>query len=143
MNLSTFSAILTFAIDTEDRSLAFLEKLLARKDCLVVRPALEEIVQVKKKHRRTLETIRRENITEMILEPVRNLKAEDFPSEMPKKEVKNLADGIRAVLAAEKTASRFLLTASEKLKLAEVAKALKKLQTAKEELIEKIKKLHA
>ena len=30
MNLSTFSAILTFAIDTEDRSLAFLEKLLAR-----------------------------------------------------------------------------------------------------------------
>ena len=93
MNLSTFSAILTFAIDAEDRSLAFLEKLLVRKDCLVVRPALEEIVQVKKKHRRTLETIRRENITEMILEPVRNLKAEDFPSEMPKKEVKNLADG--------------------------------------------------
>ncbi|MCX5820906.1 MAG: hypothetical protein NT047_13530 [Deltaproteobacteria bacterium] len=86
---------------------------------------------MKKKHRRTLETIRRENITEMILEPVRNLKAEVFPSEIPKKEVKNLADGIRAVLAAEKTASRFLLTASEKLKLAEVAKALKRLQTAK------------
>jgi rubrerythrin len=143
MNLSTFSAILTFALDTEDRSIAFLEKLIVRKDCLVVGPALEEIVQVKKKHRRTLETIRRENITEMILEPVRNLKTVDFPSEIPQKEVKTLADGIQAVLAAEKMASRFLLTASEKLNLAEVAKALKKLQTAKEDLIGKIKKLHA
>jgi rubrerythrin len=143
MNLSTFSAILTFALDTEDRSIAFLEELIVRKDCLVVRPALEEIVQVKKKHRRTLETIRRENITEMILEPVRNLKTVDFPSEISQKEVKTLADGIQAVLAAEKMASRFLLTASEKLNLAEVAKALKKLQTAKEDLIEKIKKLHA
>jgi rubrerythrin len=143
MNLSTFSAILTFALDTEDRSIAFLEKLIVRKDCLVVRPALEEIVQVKKKHRRTLETIRRENITEMILEPVRNLKTVDFPSEIPQKEVKTLADGIQAALAAEKMASRFLLTASEKLNLAEVAKALKKLQTAKEDLIGKIKKLYA
>jgi rubrerythrin len=143
MNLSTFSAILTFALDTEDRSIAFLEKLIVRKDCLLVRPAMEAIIQVKKKHRRTLEAIRRENITEMILEPVRNLKTVDFPSEIPQKEVKTLADGIQAVLAAEKMASRFLLTASEKLNLAEVARALKKLQTAKEDLIGKIKKLQA
>ncbi|MBN2438273.1 MAG: hypothetical protein JXL20_06680 [Deltaproteobacteria bacterium] len=143
MNLSTFSAILTFALDTEDRSIAFLEKLIIRKDGIAVRPTLEEIIQVKKKHRRTLETIRRENITEMILEPVRNLKAADFPSEIPQKEVKTLADGIQAVLDAETTASRFLLTASEKLNLAEVAKALKRLQTAKEDLIGKIKMLQA
>ncbi len=106
--LNTFGAILTFAIDLETRLRDYYRA--AGSDS---RAAESD------KRRQTLERVRRENITEIKLEPITDLHEADFAL--------NLSDTSEAgQRAAAQTAARFYTAAAPKINVREAQRALER-----------------
>jgi hypothetical protein len=94
--LNTFGAILTFAIEMEGQIAAYYRALGSPR------------VADADKRRTTLERVRRENVTEIKLEPIEGLAEADY--------VLNLADSSPAgQQAVEATAARFYADTAPKL----------------------------
>lgn len=70
MKLGTFGAVLKFAMELEDKALSFYE---AARNKSSISDYFESLVQRGQKRLKTLERVRRENTTEMILEPITGL----------------------------------------------------------------------
>lgn len=141
MNLRTFGAVLTFALEQEDQAIVFLERLLEREVCYSIKPSLEVILRAKKKHRKIIETARRENVTEMILEPIQGLDSAGYQYAIPEQKADSLAKGLRISSGMEQCACNFYLEASQRIKLKEVARTFRKLYREKMEIVQNIKRL--
>ena len=78
MELGTFGAIMKFAMETENDVTSFYEsaKGLAESEELV--SLFDSLVNRGQKRVKTIERIRRENVTEMILEPITGLDSDVF-----------------------------------------------------------------
>ena len=141
MALSTFGAIMGFAAQmvgqTRDTYRALIEKA---KD-----PALKELLQAlaveKEKNYSLMEKTRRENVTEMILEPVTGLHEEDYKVDLQELEQKDDADVLRVALILEQREKNFFQDASTKLPLPEVARIFRKISQKMEEDLEKLQRL--
>jgi rubrerythrin len=126
MPLNNFGSILTFAEEMEGRNLVFYESAAGNPACADLALQFRQLAQDGRKQVQTIQRTRRENVTEMILEPIR-----DFFRAPYVKEFEDPADRSReAVLsdarAIEATAEAFYRTAMEKISaLPEVARALK------------------
>ena len=141
MALSTFGAIMGFAAEmvgqTRDTYKALIEKAM--------NPALKEVLQElaveKGKNHSLMEKTRRENVTEMILEPVTGLHEEDYEVDLKGLEQKDDADLLRVALILEQREKKFFQDASTKLPLPEVARIFRKISRKMEEDLEKLQRL--
>jgi hypothetical protein len=107
-SLNTFGAILTFAIELEDRIAAFYRDagLAARASAAVDRGL-------------KLERVRRENVLEITLEPIEGLDEDDYPINLGDKSIAGQA-------ALERAASQFYQDVAPKINVRQAQRALER-----------------
>jgi len=138
MKLGTIGAVLSFALEREKSTIAFLDDVLQRKPSQT--EELTAVRIIKAKHLRAIEQLRRESVTEMILEPIEGLDSDDFPPAVrPPAGV--ASDYQRLLVAAEKDVARYLTDAVPKVTQKDIARMLKKIAQEKEELVKSLQGL--
>jgi hypothetical protein len=108
MTLNTFGAIMTFAIDLEDRLYDYYTEA-----------GNEERAREAKKRRDKLERVRRESVLEITLEAIDDLDAADYILDL--NDISNIAQQV-----AEKNAARFYADVAPKINVREAQRALEK-----------------
>jgi len=141
MSLTTFGAIMGFAAEITGQT-GQIYKTLAKK---AKDPTLREVLQVlsaegEKSHSLMGKT-RRENVTEMILEPITGLHQEDYGIDLKVVDPMEDADLLRAALILEEREKKFFSDVSIKVPLPEVARIFRKMAQKKQENLEKLQSL--
>lgn len=128
MPLTNFGSILNFAETLETEDAALYAKLAEHDGCADIREILEQFIRDNKKNIQTAQRTRRENVTEMILEPIRDFTRAPYVQVVADNELENL-DAERALIISkrrEQNAERYYAEAAQKIKaLPEVSRALK------------------
>ena len=128
MPLTNFGSILNFAETLETEDAALYAKLAEHDGCADIKEILEQFIRDNKKNIQTAQRTRRENVTEMILEPIRDFTRAPYQDVVAENELENL-DAERALIISkrrEQIAERYYAEAAQKIKaLPEVSRALK------------------
>jgi hypothetical protein len=139
MELGTFGAILKFALDTENEVGKFYSGLALMPVSQNLTKLSEAFAGRSQTRIKTLERIRRENTTEMILEPISGLGSQEFspttlvPEGATEESIKEIAQEV------EKTLYRFYKAAAEKVEfLSEVAYAFELLAEKNEDAMKQL-----
>ena len=123
-SLNTFGAILTFAVDLEDAMQRFYDQAKGVADGDLAE-TFEDYARKSAKRKQRLISVRQDNITEMVLEPISGLNAVDYepvhgtPSSVP--------DALEKAIELESRAERFYKDAGPKLNVTEPRRAFQKL----------------
>jgi len=128
MPLENFGSILNFAEELESQDQGFYEAA-GKNPCLsALAPQLAQLAAEAGKNVKTVQRIRRENVTEMILEPIRDFTRASFCEACEGAAVQPAAEVLATAQRLESRAERYYAEAAEKIKtLTEVARALKTL----------------
>ena len=128
MPLINFGSILNFAETLETDAAECYNKLVALDACSHIREMLEEFIRDCRKNIQTIQRTRRENVTEMILEPIKDFTRAPYQIIIENSHVET-ANSESALLVAknlEQNAERYYMEAALKIKaLPEVSRALK------------------
>ncbi|TFH04104.1 MAG: hypothetical protein E4H14_15440 [Candidatus Thorarchaeota archaeon] len=117
MDLGTFGAIIKFALEIEGQVLELYTSLAEQTKDGALKQLYEELVSRGQKRIKTLERVRRENVTEMILEPIEGLDSDSFRIETAvlarsedtvKTHVKNIESILQSFYEAAATKIDFL-----------------------------------
>jgi rubrerythrin len=128
MELRNFGGILNFAIEIEAAGQAFYRAAAANPTCTPQRVLLEEFAGDEMKNEQTMLRTRRENVTEMILEPISDFTSAPFVSDCRAVEEMSLQEVLAGAMELEEKAERFYAQAAEKLRaLPEVSRALSRI----------------
>ncbi len=141
MALSTFGAIMGFSVEIIQQTEAFYKAMIQKaKD-----PALSEVFQAlldeEGKNHSLMERTRRENVTEMILEPIAGLRQGDYEIEMKGMDQTKDADLLKAAMILEERERKFFSEVSDKVPLPEVGRIFRKVAQKKERSLAKLKVL--
>jgi hypothetical protein len=141
MALTTFGAIMGFAAEITGRT-GDTYKVMVQK---AKDPGLREILQTLSvdggKSHSLMEKTRRENVTEMILEPITGLRQEDYEIDLKVTDQMGDSDLLKAALALEEREKKFFSDVSTKVPLPEVARVFRKMAQKKLENLEKLRSL--
>ncbi len=125
MELKNFGSILNFAIELESTGQAFYRGSAANPACSAHSALFQEFAEDERKNEQTMLRTRRENVTEMILEPIYDFSRASFLSSVDGVEGMGLKEFLASALDLEEKAERFYTQAAEKIRaLPEVARAL-------------------
>jgi rubrerythrin len=128
MPLTNFGSILNFAETLESEDLEIYTKLASHDACKDIREMLGKFIRDIKKNVQAVQRTRRENVTEMILEPIKDFTRAPFQEAVNDDELEDV-DASRAlsiVKRREQNAERYYSAAALKIKaLPEVSRALK------------------
>jgi len=138
MTLSTFGAIMGFAAQIVGQTEESYKASVQKAKGPALREALQGLLQEEGKNRSLMEQIRRENVTEMILEPVTGLNQEDYGMNVKMQEGALDADILKMVISLEAREKKFFQEASVKVPLPEVSRAFRKIAQRKEKNILKL-----
>lgn len=144
MPLTNFGAILNFAEKVEQEDMDFYRKASSTAAAEPYRLLFDMFVSEGKKHISLVQRTRRENVTEMILEPIK-----DFVRDSYQLRVENAGDldstaMLTAAVAMENRAIRYYGDAAEKIRaLPEVSRALKTLAKKRTKRLGQIENLSA
>jgi rubrerythrin len=126
MPLENFGSILNFAEELELQDLGFYKTLAENPACAEYKQLFEEFAAAIDKNVKNVQRTRRENVTEMILEPIKDFIRAPFCEECVGIDKMNAAEAIDAARRLEDRAVRYYTEAAAKIKaLPEVARALK------------------
>lgn len=126
MPLNNFGSILNFAEELERQHLAFYEGAARNPGCADLADRFQQFAKDGHKHIKTIQRTRRENVTEMILEPIRDFYRAPYTLAPVDPSGRTLAAVLAEARQIEQTAEAFYQAAMEKIKaLPEVARALK------------------
>ena len=132
MELTTFGAILRFAINLEAEAEQRYHRAAEAAGPSPAGESLRALARAKRKRRQTLERARQENVAEMILETIRGLDGADFAA--PALSVGGSLTATLASLATfEERCAAFYSAAGQKIGLAEVARIFDRLAREDEE----------
>ena len=115
MELGTFGAVIKFALELEAMAAAFYETASAITSTAQLKIPFEAHIQKRLMRMETLKRLRRENTTEMILEPIHGLQDEEYrvksecPEGCPDEELLKLASEL------EERNQRFYEDAAKKI----------------------------
>ncbi len=141
MPLTTFGAIMGFAAEMAQKT-SENYNILAQK---AKDPTLKGLLQVlsaeERKNQALLAQARRENVTEMILEPVAGLRQEDYELELKMADRMEDADLLKGALILEERGKKFFGDVSSKVPLPEVARIFRKIAQKKEGNLVKLQSL--
>ncbi|MBW2370508.1 MAG: hypothetical protein JRH15_21765 [Deltaproteobacteria bacterium] len=128
MELKNFGSIMTFAEQLEVHDQQFLRAAAQHPDCADVGAQLQTFVDDVAKFIKTVQRIRRENVTEMILEAVSGFNTEPYDLRQAFTEDMTMDDVLSAIRRLEQQARDYYEAAAVKLKAQpEVARHLKRL----------------
>ena len=126
MPLENFGSILNFAEELELQDLGFYRTLSENPACAEHKQLFEEFAAAINKNVKNVQRTRRENVTEMILEPIKDFIRAPFCEECVGIDKMNAAEALDAARRLEDRAVRYYTEAAAKIKaLPEVARALK------------------
>jgi len=131
MSLNTFGAVMSFAADIFRRSADFYRTAASKARDPKLRESLQGLQKEAEKHEALMEQIRRENVSEMILEPVSGLAAEGYRTIPQLRENEVDADFLQAAVDLETGQQKFFAQASAKVCLPEAARAFRKISDKK------------
>ena len=129
MELGTFGAIIGFAIELEAGAAQFYEGARQVERGGGAEETLARLAEQSTKNKAVLERTRRENVAEMILEPITGLHKEDYPVEFTVGSDMNLGDVLARAGELEEKARLFYNVAAEKVSLPEVKRIFKRMAT--------------
>jgi rubrerythrin len=142
MPLNNFGSILNFAEALERRHLDFYENAARSPACTDLADRFEQLARQGRKQMQTIQRTRRENVTEMILEPIRDFYRAPYETTVDDPSGRSREAIVEDARRLEQTAEAFYQAAQEKIKaLPEVARALKtigKKRTRRIQLLEDI-----
>ncbi|MBW2431958.1 MAG: ferritin-like domain-containing protein [Deltaproteobacteria bacterium] len=128
MPLENFGSILNFAEELELQDLGFYKTLVGNPACADYKPMFEAFAAAIDKNVKTVQRTRRENVTEMILEPIRDFIRAPFCEECVGVDKMDAAEALDAARRLEDRAVRYYTEAAAKIKAQpEVARALRML----------------
>jgi hypothetical protein len=126
MPLENFGSILNFAEELEQQDEAFFTAAAGNPACAEQKSLFEQFAADAKKNLKNIQRTRRENVTEMILEPIKDFVRAPFCEECEGAATMSAAEVIDAAKKLEDRANRYYTEAAAKIKaLPEVARALK------------------
>ena len=126
MPLISFGSILSFAEELEKRDESFYAAAAANPAFAEHKDLFDRFLKDTRKNIHNVQRTRRENVTEMILEPVKDFTRAPFCETIDPAAAKNNAEILEAARCLEKRTERYYIEASEKIKaLPEVSRALK------------------
>ena len=126
MPLENFGSILNFAEELELQDLGFYKTLVDNPACADYRTMLEAFAATIDKNVKSVQRTRRENVTEMILEPIKDFIRAPFCEECEGAGAMSASEAVDAARRLEDRAVRYYTEAATKIKAQpEVARALK------------------
>lgn len=132
MPLNSFGAILTFAEELETQDREFYVAAAGNPQCGAAGELLGALAKDAEKRVQTIRRIRREQVTEMILEGIEGFSRDPFRVEIGDAAAMNANNVLAAAAEIEERAGRFYREAAEKTRtLSEVSRALKRLAKAR------------
>ena len=141
MALTTFGAIMGFAAETAEKVNEIYKTLSQEARDSGLRDILRVLTEEEEKNRALMMRTRRENVTEMILEPVAGLRQEDYEIDLKVADLKEDTDILRAAMMLEERGKRFFHDASLKVPLPEVARVFRRMAQKKGENLLKLQGL--
>lgn len=128
MQLGTFGAIMTFAMQLEEQGLTLYGE---------ARQSLPEdmrtaLLRGSRKRLKRLERAKREGVAEMILEPISGLDDSDF-------QVEESGDAVETAMRFEATSGRYYRRAAEKLPILEISRLFDRMAEGNESRITSLK----
>ena len=139
MPLENFGSILNFAEELESQDQAFYSSVTTNPACSEYKNLFDQFAADAKKNIKHVQRTRRENVTEMILEPIKNFTREPFYEACEGADSMTAADALKTARRLEQRAERYYLEAAGKIKaLPEVARALKTLAKKRQAHLEKL-----
>ncbi|MBN1381005.1 MAG: hypothetical protein JXA41_04970 [Deltaproteobacteria bacterium] len=139
MALGTFGAIMGFAVQMLQQTETFYKTMVQKARDPVLREAFQVLSDEDGKNRSLMERARRENVTEMILEPIAGLDQSDYEIEIKAIDQSNDADLLETALILEERAYKFFSEVSGKVPLPEVKRIFRKAAQKKEKSLAKLK----
>lgn len=128
MPLINFGAILNFAEKVEQDDMVFYRQASNNPAAGPHQELLETFAREGKKHISLVQRTRRENVTEMILEPIRDFVRDSYQLRVENTDGLDSTAILTAAVALENRAIRYYSDAAEKIRaLPEVSRALKTL----------------
>ena len=128
MPLQNFGSILNFAEELESQDRQFYAAAAANPNCAAYKALFAELESEAARNVTTVQRIRRENVTEMILEPVKDFTRAPFCEACEGAATQSAADVLKTASRLEARAERYYSESAEKIKaLTEVSRALKSL----------------
>ncbi len=141
MALTTFGAIMEFAGEITGKTGETYKTLAQKSKDLALREVLQALSIDEGKSHSLMEKTRRENVTEMILEPITGLHQEDYEIDLKVTDPMEDTDLFKAALAFEEREKKFFSDVSSKVPLPEVARIFRKMAQKKQENLEKLRSL--
>jgi rubrerythrin len=141
MALTTFGAIMGFAAEITGQTGEIYKTLAKKATDLTLREVLQVLSAEEEKNHSLMEKTRRENVTEMILEPITGLHQEDYGIDLKVVDPMEDADLLRAALILEEREKKFFNDVSIKVPLPEVARIFRKIAQKKQENLAKLQSL--
>jgi rubrerythrin len=128
MPLINFGSILTFAEEVETQNKDFYTAIAQNPECAECHDLFAQFVRDAKKNIQNVQRTRRENVTEMILEQIRDFTRDPFCESYEGADAMNAQQAIATALQLEGRAVSYYGEAAKKLKaMSEVSRALKAL----------------
>jgi hypothetical protein len=143
MALTTFGAIMGFAAEMLRRTGEVYQVAVNKAQSPALREVLQGLLTEEGKNQSLMEKTRRENVTEMILEPISGLRQEDYEIEMGISDQAADSDLLRIALTLEEKERKFFADASAKVSLPEVARTFRKMVQKKESNLMKLRNLES
>jgi rubrerythrin len=141
MALTTFGAIMGFAGEVVGQRENVYKALVEKAKNPALKETLYSLLNEADKNQSLMEQTRRENVTEMILEPIAGLNQEDYQTDL--KTADAVADGdlLKTALLLEERERKFFSNASTKLPLPEVARIFRKIAQKKERNLDHLRSI--
>ncbi len=139
MSLSTFGAVMGFAAELVGQTENAYKALVEKAKNPVLRETFRSLLKDASKNYSRMEQIRREHVTEMILEPVAGLHRQDYQMDFNITDLAEDVDLLKAALNLEERTRKFFQEASSKIPLPEVARIFQKMAQKKEKEIDSLR----
>ncbi len=141
MALTTFGSIMGFAAEMAEKTEEIYKSLAQRAKDAAFKEVLEVLSREEGKNHALILKARRENVTEMILEPVAGLHREDYEIDVKVLDQVDDMGLLKAALMLEERGKKFFRDVSAKIPLPEVARIFRKIAQKKEENVIKLQGL--
>lgn len=141
MPLSTFGAIMEFASEMIGRTKDIYKTAIEKAKDPVLKETLEALLEEGRKNYSLMEQTRRENVTEMILEPITGLRQEDYEIVLKLSDDAKDADLLKMALVLEENEQSFFYVSSTKISLPEVSRIFRRIAQKKEKNLTKLKSI--
>jgi hypothetical protein len=139
MSLSTFGAIMGFAAEVVGQTEAAYKTLVQKAKNPTLKETLQSLLNEAGKNHSLMEQTRRENVTEMILEPITGLNQENYRIDLNVTASAEDVDLLKMALRLEERERKFFNDASSKLPLPEAARIFRKMAQKKEGNLERLR----